>query len=114
MIVRIFWNVVCTCFLAHLRCVAGFTNRLENVKTGTMPCRCRANEKKSNRKTQPAWNKTSMSFLKRGTSCATNRVLLIRQTTPRSTSVASRFNVAWKSWRNRAISSFVGRKFLAC
>ncbi|KAE8961974.1 hypothetical protein PR002_g29736 [Phytophthora rubi] len=55
-----------------------------------------------------------MSFLKRGTSCATNLVLLIRQTTSRSTSVASRFNVAWNTWRNRAISSFVGRTILAC
>ncbi|KAE9034782.1 hypothetical protein PR003_g20027 [Phytophthora rubi] len=59
--------------------------------------RCRVvveQRKTSNRKTQPAWNKTSMSFFKRGTSCATNLVLLIRQTTPRFTSVASRFNVA--------------------
>ncbi|KAE8976420.1 hypothetical protein PR002_g25315 [Phytophthora rubi] len=54
MIVRIFWNVVCTCFLAHLRCVAGFTNRLENVKAGTMRCRCRANEKnQTGRRSQP-------------------------------------------------------------
>ncbi|KAE9304272.1 hypothetical protein PF008_g22005 [Phytophthora fragariae] len=54
MIVRIFWNVVCTSFLAHLRCVAGFTNRLENAKTGTMPCPCRANErKKTGRRSQP-------------------------------------------------------------
>ncbi|KAE9325563.1 hypothetical protein PF008_g16847 [Phytophthora fragariae] len=55
-----------------------------------------------------------MSFLKRGTFCAMNLVLLIRQTTPRSPSVASRFNVAWKTWRNRAITSFVGRTILAC
>ncbi|KAE8977602.1 hypothetical protein PR003_g24786 [Phytophthora rubi] len=31
-----------------------------------------------------------------------------------SISVASRFNVAWKFWRNRAITSFVGRTILAC
>ncbi|KAE8953525.1 hypothetical protein PR001_g32846 [Phytophthora rubi] len=54
-----------------------------------------------------------MSFLKLGICCATNLVLLIRQTTPRSTSVASRFNVAWNTLKNRAISSFVGRTILA-
>ncbi|KAE8970303.1 hypothetical protein PR003_g31220 [Phytophthora rubi] len=112
MIVHIFWNVVCTRFLAHLRCVVGFTNRLENAKTGTMPCRCRANEKKT--EDVASLEQDLDEFFKSGTSCATNRVLLIRQTTPRSTSVASRFNVAWKTWRNRAITSFAGRTILAC
>ncbi|KAE8976720.1 hypothetical protein PR002_g25233 [Phytophthora rubi] len=52
-----------------------------------------------------------MSFLKLGICCATNLVLLIRQTTPRSTSVASRFNIAWNTCRNRAISSLSGEQF---
>ncbi|KAE8951190.1 hypothetical protein PR001_g33831 [Phytophthora rubi] len=55
-----------------------------------------------------------MRFLKRGTCCATNLVLLIRQTISRSTSVASRFNNAWNTWKHSAISSFVGRTILAC